>query len=77
MFGVDFLNKALLVFTRFSYDPKSIRERKNGRKITEDRAIAEYTQHFITEFKFTPKREQFCFIDNGVDRDPDATEYEK
>ena len=45
--------------------------------MTEDRAITEYTQHFITEFKFTPKREQFCFIDNGVDRDPDASESEK
>ena len=77
MFGVDFLNKAVLVFTRFSQDPKSIRERKNGRKITEDRAITEYTQHFITDFQFTPKSEQFCFIDNGVDRDPDASDYEK
>jgi hypothetical protein len=57
MFGVDFLKKAVLVFTRFSQDPYSIRERKNGRKITEERAITEYTQHFITDFEFTPQRE--------------------
>jgi hypothetical protein len=67
----------MLVFTKFANDPKSIRERKNGRRITEDRAIMEYTQHFIEAFKFKPERGQFCFIDNGVDRDPDATEYEK
>ena len=77
MFTVDFLHKAMLVFTKFSQDPKSIRERKNGRKTTEDRAIMEYTQHFIADFNYKPERGQFCFIDNGVDRDPDASEYEK
>ena len=37
----------------------------------------EYTQHFIEAFKFKPERGQFCFIDNGVDRDPDASKHEK
>jgi len=37
----------------------------------------EYTQHFIEAFKYKPERGQFCFIDNGVDRDPDASEHEK
>ena len=46
MFGLDFFKNAMMVFTKFAYDPKSIRDRKNNRKITEERAIKEYTQHF-------------------------------
>jgi hypothetical protein len=46
-------------------------------KMSEDRAIEEYTKHFIADFNFKPERGQFCFIDNGVDRDPDASEHEK
>jgi hypothetical protein len=46
-------------------------------KMSEDRAIEEYTKHFIADFNFKPERGQFCFIDNAADRDPDASEYEK
>lgn len=67
----------MMVFTKYSYDPKSVRDRKNGKKITEERAIKEYTQHFQNHFAFTPENRQFCFIDNGIDKDPDATDLEK
>jgi len=77
MFGAEFFENAMLVFTKFSQDEKSIRERKKGKKISEECAIKEYTQHFLEEFDYTPDREQFCFIDNGIDSDPDADEYEK
>jgi hypothetical protein len=77
MFGTEFFENAMLVFTKFSQDEKSIRERKNGKKITEECAIKEYTQHFLEEFAFEPERDQFCFINNGIDRDLDANEYEK
>jgi hypothetical protein len=50
MFGVDFLKKAMLVFTKFAYDQKSIRERQAGRKTTEDIFIMDYTQHFKAKF---------------------------
>ena len=42
MFGLDFFKNAMMVFTKFSYDPKSIRDRKNGKKMIEERAIEEY-----------------------------------
>ena len=77
MFGLDFFKNAIMVFTKFSYDQKSIRDRNNNRKITEERAIKEYTQHFKSDFQFSPDRSQFCLIDNGVDKDPDASDFEK
>ena len=79
MFGTEFFKNAMLVFTKFSQDKKSIKEREKpkSRKLTEERAIIEYTQHFLKEFQFTPEKEQFCFIDNGVDKDPDADDHEK
>ena len=50
MFGIEFFKNAMLVFTHFFQDEKSIRERKNGKKMSEDRTIKEYTQHFIKDF---------------------------
>ena len=50
MFGTEFFKNAMLVFTHFYQDKKSIRERKNGKKMSEDRTIKEYTQHFIKDF---------------------------
>lgn len=39
--------------------------------------ISEYTQHFQKTFNFTPNRNQFCFIDNGVNENPYAEDLEK
>ena len=42
MFGLDFFKNAMMVFTKFSYDEKSKRDRKNGKKMIEEGAIEEY-----------------------------------
>lgn len=66
MFGTDFLQNALLVFTRFGYDSKSIKRREAGKEMKEEQVIKEYTQHFERTFTFTPNKNQFCFIDNST-----------
>ena len=50
MFGPEFFENAMLVFTHFYQDERSIRERKNNNKMSENRVINEYTQHFIKDF---------------------------
>jgi hypothetical protein len=39
--------------------------------------IENYTSYFKNDFSFEPQKSQFCFIDNNIDVDPDATEHEK
>ncbi len=39
--------------------------------------IENYTSYFKKDFSFEPQKKQFCFIDNNIDSDPDATEYER
>ncbi len=77
MFGSDFLKNAIFVFTKFSQDSRSIRKRANGEKASEQKLIENYTSYFKKDFSYSPDKAQFCFIDNGIDKDPDATENEK
>jgi len=50
MFGPEFFKNALLVFTKFCQNENSIWERANGGKMTEDKAIEEYTNNFLDSF---------------------------
>jgi hypothetical protein len=77
MFGAEFFKNALLVFTKFANDERSISQRQTGNKMNEDKVIEEYSRHFREKFKFELNRNQFCFIDNYVDDDARATDLEK
>ena len=45
--------------------------------IDKDGLIAGFSRVFLEEFKYNLKREQFCFIDNSVDENNEASEHEK
>ena len=45
--------------------------------MTEEQVIKEYTQQFQKTFAYTPKQNQFCFIDNGVLAYKGSEEHEK
>ena len=70
MFGTDFFNNALLIFTRFGQDQRSIYNRENVSRMTEAKIIREYRQQFERIYSFTPEERQFCFIDNISPSDP-------
>jgi len=39
--------------------------------------IEEFSRHFNSKFDFRLKENQFCFIDNGVNEIPSASELQK
>jgi hypothetical protein len=49
MFGSHFFKNAMLIFTRFGEDDKSIRERERN-NLTEDSLIAGFTKDFSDKF---------------------------
>jgi len=44
---------------------------------TKDQLIEDFTKDFLKTFEYRLRREQFSFIDNGVDKKPRATQNEK
>lgn len=45
--------------------------------MSEEQVMKEYTLHFQSAFSFTPKKNQFCFIDNYAVDSPYADKHEK
>ena len=50
MFGPEFIKNAMIMFTRFGQDKKSIREREKAGGMTKDRLIAEFTNKFFETY---------------------------
>jgi len=57
MFGTEFFNNALLTFTKFGYDKKSIHRREHNLEMSEDKVRKEYTELFERTFSFTLRRD--------------------
>ncbi len=45
--------------------------------MTKEQVIDEYIKRFFEAFSYNLKREQFCFIDIGVDKNPYSSPKEK
>ena len=78
MFGVEFFKNAVLCFSKFSFDSKTLKARLKGTKLTEKQLIQDYTRKFIEIYDVTLLESQFTFLDNAVklNEEEDCEEHE-
>lgn len=74
MFSNDFFNNAMICFSRFRQDKRSLKDIEKGKKASAAQLKEDYKDRFNKIYNIKLSDEQFCFIDNNIDEDSEIHE---